>query len=430
METWAQLLLKYGPIGLFLFFVYVIEKKARATLRDKEIPRRISVATYAVAWVAILGLAGATLYWWFRVNLDEHVILCGTFENLQAQETVTSRREDLYFRRVYDKPETFDYRWCVIAGKPLDGQTVRFVFDRGLPNEKSATAHEFKIQPDHQNQELRIVYQRRADKVVFRAGGKEEELRPADELDARAPPPRLDLVPTAYAQGPPAQQSIDSALRRLEVNDPIIRQDARVQLGKMGRQALPGIDKALQDPAGSYRVRVGAISALNRMQGLNPDALSKPAYTAIVRAAGDRDPSLAIEAFRFFSKYSVAGSASLPASGGGSPEIRVLNTLKPDEGDFRFLFTVAPPAGSGVDLRLNEVLCFQDGSAAATSWLFTVFLNEREAFRLPARSYTDAQRPTRYRMTASDRARATVEVPPGKGYQVRVIGYKPKNVVP
>ena len=43
-----------------------------------------------------------------------------------------------------------------------------------------------------------------------------------------------------------------------------------MELSKMGGKALPWIQKVLEDPKSSYRLRLGVITALGTMEQLKP----------------------------------------------------------------------------------------------------------------------------------------------------------------
>ena len=112
--------------------------------------------------------------------------------------------------------------------------------------------------------------------------------------------PGMRVVQTVYAQD---QSTMTSLFGRLESYDPLVRRDARDELAKRGPAALPDIEKVLVSNKSSYRLRLGIIVALNKMQGLKADSLSSEAYGAIVRAQNDPDPTLSDEASRFVKRY-------------------------------------------------------------------------------------------------------------------------------
>jgi len=105
---------------------------------------------------------------------------------------------------------------------------------------------------------------------------------------------------------------VESIFGRLESYDPLIRRDARNELAKQGTAAVPSINKVLVSKKSSYRLRLGIVVALNRMQDLKADSLSNDAYDAIVNASKDPDPTLSDEASRFLRKYPKAGRTTSP----------------------------------------------------------------------------------------------------------------------
>ena len=353
----------------------------------------------------------------------------GTLENLEAEETMTSREANLFLRRVYDQVG-FDYEWLLVTPTRLaDGAKISFLFDRGREDGRSATRHELTVRSslyDQADQKLRIQYTRASDKLFQLNAGGNVELTPIEddrrsELREARPPARSLLslfMPTVFAQWSAA--SLDVLRKRLESPDPIIRQDARNELASRGKSALPVIRTILADPASSYRARLGAIYALNGMRGISADDVNGAPFKAILQAVKDPDKLLADEAFRFFTKYIVSGSAH-PA--GGKPVVDVKATSA-SEGSFRFAFSATPKAGA-VSLALDEITCLEDSSGGTTRWLFVVAAGS-SSFAVAEQRYGDAQGQNRYPTAAANRTRYSLTAP--AGVPVRIVGYKPKHI--
>jgi hypothetical protein len=100
----------------------------------------------------------------------------------------------------------------------------------------------------------------------------------------------------------------EDLIRALDADDPTIRAAARRDLIKLGSSAAPYIEHALTDPAGSYRLRVGVLSALKDMNEAVRKALSEPARCVIGKAATGSDSILRAEA-----KAVIAAGVIIPA---------------------------------------------------------------------------------------------------------------------
>ena len=354
----------------------------------------------------------------------------GTLEDLQGEEALTSLTTSLFSRRVYGADGRFNYEWRIITPKRLaDGEKISFYFDRGLKSAKSATKHELVVQGAFYSQPVRIQYQRATDKL-FEAFGGRRELASVEEAAAvflhDDAPHGFGVFPVVHAQAGTAPAQI---LARLESSDPIIRREARAALVRSGKAGLPAIKAALQEGKASYRVQLGAIAALNDIQGLNDGDVSGAPFKAALRALSDPDASLAGEAFRFFTRFAVAGSVPLAVAPSIVPlKIRV-KAPSPDAGDFQFLFSVTQRSASTLQVSLDEIDCFEDSSGGTTRWRFSVVLDSSSGFEIPERRYGDAGHPQKYATAAADRTRFSLSVSPAKGGQnIRVVGYKPKHV--
>ncbi len=355
----------------------------------------------------------------------------GTLENLEAEETMTSREANLFLRRVYDQVG-FDYEWLLVTPTRLpDGKKIGFLFDRGREDGRSATRHELTVRAslyDQADQKLRIQYTRASDKLIqLIEGGNNIELAPLEDerrsdLGIAQPAPARSLlsffVPTLFAQWSAAP--LDVIRKRLESPDPIIRQDARTELAARGRSALPLIRTILTEPGSSYRARLGAIWALNGMKGISADDVVGAPFRTILQAVKDADQQLADEAFRFFTKYVVAGSAN-PAAGKPTVDVKAPN---PSQGSFRFAFTSTAKAGS-VAVTLDEITCIEDSSTGTTRWTFVVMAGP-SSFTVAERRYGDDAPQNRFPTAVADRARYALTAPTGA--PLRVVGYKPKHI--
>ena len=296
MEDWPKLLYTYGPFALLVLFIFVIERKTRTALSDSGIPRRISVPVYLLNWCMIFVLCGTVTYFWFLLNLPQEAMIQGTLENLKENESVFSESGNLYLMRVYHTgPNQFGYSWRLIAPKRLREGTKQIIYlNRNDTGESRTFMYQMTVRSTFYGSPVRLVYERNNTKLLVDHEGKQEELAPTELVALQ----HINftsggLLPIAYAQASP---SLDVIFERLESDDPIIRLDARRDLAAQGQSALPRIEKSLQDPKTSYRVRLGVIAALNDMKNVT---VTPETRAAIVAASEAEEPVLSSEAARY-----------------------------------------------------------------------------------------------------------------------------------
>lgn len=417
----------YGPFALLVFFVYVIEGKVRSALKDASIPRSVTIGIYCATWMVIFSLCIGVVYIWLLFNVTSEATVHGTFENIHSSQTVSSRY-NLFLHRAYNKGDSFDYDWRLITDRPLaDGAKIDFDFS--ISPSAIPTRHVVKIRDSFYQSPVAIKYFDKTQKLLLQHNGNSEELPPdPDDVVRNEPAPFFRMVSNVLAA---QSASAKTVYPRLDSPDPVIRRTARDEVAARGKAELPQLEKILLSEKNSARLRVAALSAINAMKSMDGDWLSGPAYLAIVRAASDPDPSLAAEAYRFFARFSVAGSIDLPGDLDGAAsrsESLKVKAENPQNGDFTFLFTIARRKPGEVLLQLNEVQVFEDSSGGTTQWMFAVVAGQQEAFRLSNRRYGDTPQPKKYRMTAADKASAMIPTETGGRLKIQVIGFKPKNV--
>ena len=305
-ETWIKLLFTYGPYALLVFFVFVIEKKARTTWNESPAERKTPfLVVYLSVWVGIFLLVVFIGYAWHIKNLSSEYTIKGTCENLSGDEKIFSRQDNLYLCRHRLPIDKFDEIWRLISPEKLEtGTRIKFIFDRGDPkkSEDNVTDHELVICEEFYKAPVVITYQRKTKKLMLKKhDGKAIEIPPLDH-EHKGGLTRLPgfFIGLAHAGETPTPGAF---AKLLESDDPYIRRDARVELGKMEEAALPYIQKVLGDPKSSYRLRVGVITALGTMEHLKLAQLSPASVNAIIEASRDKDAALRNSALRFFRKY-------------------------------------------------------------------------------------------------------------------------------
>ena len=290
-EDWVKLLYTYGPFGLLVIFMFVGERLARSAVKDPGVNKKVSVTIYAANWAVIFVLMAFALSAWYRLTFNTEYTIRGTLSHLQATETLATRDNNLYLSRRYGPGGTFDYAWRLITEKRLqEGDHVPFLQELGTPEIEKTRSYSLPIHEDFYKQDVALNYDRQHDKLMLKHVGSEEELRP-EEIEAKreGEPPRLFFVWSVEAQA--AQQNAPIS-ERLEATDPIIRQQARQELGQQTQQHWQFIEEALANPSASYRVKLGVITALNTNKCADLRRLSPAAFGTVIRASGDPDPTL------------------------------------------------------------------------------------------------------------------------------------------
>ena len=92
------------------------------------------------------------------------------------------------------------------------------------------------------------------------------------------------LVLLALLASPAGAADLQFWVERLRSDDPLVRRDARTQMGNMGEDARPGIAEALR--SNEYRLYLGGLEALAAMDARIRCKLL--ADSADIRAAVDR----------------------------------------------------------------------------------------------------------------------------------------------
>jgi len=306
-EAWIKLLYTYGPFAILVFFVFVTERKSR--IAKNEAPREEKarlMIVYLLNWVIIFGLVLFSMYAWTRINLDGEPTIKGRIENLSGREVISTGSAYFYVHRVYVVPGHAEYMWRLVGPKRFaNGDKITIVLDPNDPNlgEAGITNNELTIKSGFYDRDVRISYRRDVNKLYVDDGGQQVELPQSQQTIAEQPKPGWDFFSTtAYAQS--TFQS-DAFASSLESPDPVIRRNARADLARQGAAAVPWIEAVLANPKSSYRLRIGAIVALNNMSAVNTQALAPATITALQRGATDSDETLRNESLKFLNRYRI-----------------------------------------------------------------------------------------------------------------------------
>jgi hypothetical protein len=293
-EDWVKAIYTYGPFALLVFFMVYGEARTRSSLRDADVNKKVSIPIYVANWIVIFTLMGFALSAWYRLTFNTEFTLRGTLQHLQGGESLGSNddRLSLFLNKKYDtKDGRFHYAWRLITPKQLkQGDKVPFVLELGTADKEDTRNYNVPISADSYKGEITLNYDRQKDKLILHDGQVHQELKPEAMEEARE-----EAAPTSLfvwkVEAQAAQQTVPFK-DRLEAPDPIIRRQAWQDLAQQHQQQWQFIDSALANPASSYRVKLGVISALNSSKCADLNKLSSAALQTVIRASGDPDPTL------------------------------------------------------------------------------------------------------------------------------------------
>ena len=295
MQVLPKLLLTYGPFALIVFIVYVVLNRAKPTAHAPGPERTVQLGVYVGAWALVFFLAIVIVQVWEKLNLPTEEVISGTIRGLQGESVWSDPGSPLFLRRVYKdqtyEPGHYDYEWRIITEKK---QVEPVFFDFQDKSGKSKT-YRLDIEESFYHNRIDIDYRRGPGILVRKEGAKEEALPVVQSaLQQNKPSQRVSVV---YAQSIPSSSDISQAL---ESDDPIIRRNVRDALVQQGRQAIPYISTALTSKDSSYRIKLGVITALNKMKRPDGRALSDEAKLAVLQVAmTDQDQSLRAAALEY-----------------------------------------------------------------------------------------------------------------------------------
>lgn len=292
-EDWVKLLYTYGPFALLVFFMFVGEARARSALKDPGVSRKVSLTIYAANWAVVFTLLGFALSAWYRLTFNSEFTIRGTVLNLQGNETLHSRDNNLFLSKVYEPGGHFHYDWRLITERKLQNG-VPFELDLSTSESEKTLNYILPIHSDSYGQVLTLTYNRSNDNLRVHDGSADEDLKPQspDELARRERPEPIPSSLFVWKVEAQAAQQAVPLQDRLEASDPNIRRQARQDLAQQTTQQWSYIDAALSDPNSSYRVKLGVIYALNANKCADISKLSPAALTSVARASGDPDPTL------------------------------------------------------------------------------------------------------------------------------------------
>jgi len=308
-EHAVRLLFTYGPAALLVFLVIVAEPKARNFYGETK--HKAGIFVIVTIWMSIFALTAVIAMVWIDSNQSPcGAIIRGRLIGLDATEEMKSPFEALYLQRVYGAKSRFDFVWLIATKKKIPaGTPVDLYLNRGSPEREDLTVYELPIASDFYDpeREVTLSYDRQKRRLLLRG------VQGVTALNVVSPEatlffPRLRrksqfnlrLVHLADAQPPDDLRSLST---RLQSDDPVIRVQARSDLAQMGQSALPYVEEVLTTNSSSYRLRLGAIVALNSMAKFKPDSLSPQANCSVVQASHGSDPYLREQAGKYVAEH-------------------------------------------------------------------------------------------------------------------------------
>jgi hypothetical protein len=304
LEKWIELLALYGPMALFVFMVFVLLRRARATDDLDQDQKRIQTVAFSLVWLSIFVLAGMIVVAWWRVNFPAEFVVRGTIRDLQYPEVITTEEQIFLHKRTVAGLD-FQYDWRFISATPFSG-TIELLLQK-KPSDSETWRYDLPIRSGFNRGAVEIKYNRQNSHMILSHGTEIEDISPRRESVPGESTAVSELRPPSFAPSvvyaSPGQQKSsqpkakpEDLVRALDVDDPLLRQHARRDLIDLGPDAIPLLERALTDSASSYRLRLGVLSTLRGMSAESKQLLHDPARCAISKAAKDADNALRTEA--------------------------------------------------------------------------------------------------------------------------------------
>jgi len=323
--NWIELISRYGPIALFVFMVFVLLGMARATKGLSAQQKKVQNFAFGLVWLSIFVLAGMIVVSWWHGNFPQEFVVRGTISNLTYPQTITTFQPVFLHRRPVAGLD-FEYDWRFISPDRFTGP-LELLMQKGVGSGKNAggTAllkYKILIQPDFYREVVDIAYDPATDVMVVHHGSFTERIMPTPTAFASDAPETTKVVTledVVYASTE-KQVKTEELIKALDVDDPLIRANSRRELIALDGSAVPDLERALITPDSSYRLRVGILSTLKEIPGVN-QFLSEKGRCAIAEAAKESDSLLSAPAEAMI-KSGVSPGKDCPnrgASPGGGP---------------------------------------------------------------------------------------------------------------
>jgi hypothetical protein len=305
-RDFANVVYVYGPFALVLVFIFIAEWRLRPSLRNDSGPvRRVTIFTYAGAWIAALALAAICVLAWFKYNFHREYVINGTFEHIKNNETIYGDDSKLWLQRNY---KVHQYNWHILSAAPIPAdKPMQFTLSRQINNQVEDRIISLPIRAEFYNgQNVRMWYDSSSNWVYVVAGQRHDSIRPEIYSAANSPAKSfrdsaslnrlaglfIALVPNAWAGNDSLPASLSpSELEDLGAADPIIRRNIRQKIGQAGTVGMQAMISALSDPQTPPQLIAKIIFSLSEIKfsGI-PDSAKDVALKAKLLAEQARTP--------------------------------------------------------------------------------------------------------------------------------------------
>jgi hypothetical protein len=285
-DKWIELLKLYGPMALFVFMVFVLLVKAKATAGSTSEEKRIQLFALTLVWVSIFILAAIIVVVYWKTNFPREYVVVGKITNLSYPQVIVTEQEIFLHKRTVAGFD-FEYDWRLIENQRFLG-TVELLLQQ-KPTDSDVLRYKIPFQKEFYEGNVEIEYEPDTYAMTLTYGKNRSVIMPTktrvaefDRLlkDNNGTVVLADVVPRA---GP------KELIRALDADDPLIRVSARRDLASFGSRAIPAISDALSNPGLSYRLRLGLLATLLDMGSGMYGSLSVEARCSIAKFSKDAD---------------------------------------------------------------------------------------------------------------------------------------------
>jgi hypothetical protein len=305
-----DLLKLYGPMAIFVFTVFVLFDRARSTVGLSTAQKKIQNVAFVVVWLTIFVMAGMIVVAWWRINFPPEFIISGTITRLTTNESITTEQE-VYLRHHPVAGTEVAYDWRFISPTLFPGPIVLLLQKK---NEPEFLTYHFPIRNDFYRGTVEIEYNRHNDHMTLTHESVKEEISPEIDRAGHERPEITDPIlgifnPAVVYASAERQAKLENLIEALDVDDPLVRQQARRDLIARGPDAVPVIEKAFENINMSYRLRLGLFSTLRDISPQSKQLLHESTRCNISGTTDDLDPTL-----REGARALVASGVSIPPS--------------------------------------------------------------------------------------------------------------------
>src|SRR5580692_9048586 len=175
-QKWIELLTLYGPMALFVFMVFVLLGRARASQGLSPQQKKVQVFAYILVWFSIFVLAAMIVTSWWRINFPSEFVVSGTIRKLTYPQIITTD-EQLFLHRRTVAGFDFVYEWRFISERRFIG-TIELLLQK-KPSDVKVLRYDVPIRDDFYKGTVDISYDKATDKLILVHGQYREEIAPS-----------------------------------------------------------------------------------------------------------------------------------------------------------------------------------------------------------------------------------------------------------